>query len=129
MTCHAEKMRQLDRLDDLRRAVPARTGRIEQIGVGANAGQRQPEIGDHLADHPRMRIETERRRKAVLGPQRRPVVIVRQVGVIETELADEFELPAHAGKRLDQSKTTNLHEPPSTPQFAACRPRAASGKL
>ena len=105
----AKKMRELDGLDDLRRAVPARARRVEQVGVGADAGEFEFELLHHVENHLRMRVEAERRREAVLRPESRAVVVVGKVGVVDAERANHFKLPPHRRERFHQSKTSDFH--------------------
>lgn len=105
----AEEVGELDRLDDLRRAVTVGRGGIQQIGVGADAGERELELVDHVENRGRMGIEAERGGKSVFGAEGGAVVIVCEVRVVEAEFADEFELAPHGREGLNEGETADFH--------------------
>jgi hypothetical protein len=104
-----EEMREFDRLDDLRRPVTIRRGRIEQVRVGADARQGESELLDHIEDGRGMRIEAEGGRETVFRAEGRPIVVVGEVRVIEAEFTDEFELPPHGREWLDEGEAADFH--------------------
>ncbi len=105
----AQEMRELDRLDDLHRAVTVRRGGIQQIRVGADTGEREAELADHVEDRRGMRVQAERGGEAVFGAERGTVVVVGEIRVVEAESADEFELPPHGRERLDEGEAADFH--------------------
>ena len=74
-----------------------------------HTGKIQTILRHHVAYHTRMRIETEGRGESILRAQRRAVVVVGQVGIVEAKLPDQFKLPAHTGERLNESEATDFH--------------------
>ena len=74
-----------------------------------NAGQREIEFADHVADGRGVGIETERSGETVFRSKRGAVVVVGQVGVVEAHLANQLELPMHGRERLHQCETSDDH--------------------
>jgi hypothetical protein len=77
--------------------------------MGTHAGERQVQLPDHVEDGRRMGIQAERGGKSVFGSERRAVIVVGEVRVVETGFANQFELTPHRREWLDQGKATDLH--------------------
>ena len=60
-------------------------------------------------DFRRVAVQTHRGREAELGAERRAVVVVGQVGVLDSQLLDRRKLPLQRRERFNECKTSNLH--------------------
>ena len=106
----AQVMGQADGLDDLVGAVDVRTGWVEQVRMGTNAGQRNAGRGGHVADLARMAVQAGRGREPVLHAQHAAVVVVGQVGIANAQFGHGLKLPGKVAKRFHQGKTADNHD-------------------
>lgn len=106
----AEKMGELDGFDDFRRAIAVRRSGIQQVRMGADAGEREVKLMDHVENGSRMGIQAERRGKTILRAQSGTIMVVREIRIVEAHPADQFKLPPHGRERLDEGEAADFHE-------------------
>ncbi len=77
--------------------------------MSANGSNLQAVPSRHLADPPRVRIETLRGGEPKLHSERRSVVIVSQVNVVEAKILNYLKLSFQRLERFNKGETSYFH--------------------